>query len=73
LILGFFTTNTPDFPANLGMLDQVLALQWVKLEIAAFGGDATQVTLFGASAGAASVSAHTYSPLSKGTSLSLYS
>uniref|UniRef100_A0A914XKG6 Carboxylic ester hydrolase n=1 Tax=Plectus sambesii TaxID=2011161 RepID=A0A914XKG6_9BILA len=65
-LLGFFTTGTSDFPANLGMLDQVMALQWVKQEISAFGGDPSQVTIFGESAGGASVSAHTYSPLSKG-------
>jgi carboxylesterase type B len=67
-ILGFFTTNTNDFPANLGMLDQIQALKWVQQEIVAFSGDPTQVTIFGASAGAVSVSAHTYSPLSKGMS-----
>ncbi|GMR53013.1 hypothetical protein PMAYCL1PPCAC_23208, partial [Pristionchus mayeri] len=59
-------TRNEDFPPNLGMLDQMEALRWVQSQIVFFGGDPTRVTLFGHSAGAASISAHTYSPLSKG-------
>ncbi|CAJ0951025.1 unnamed protein product, partial [Mesorhabditis belari] len=64
--LGFFTTNTTDFPANRGLLDQIEAFKWVQNNIASFGGNPNLVTLFGQSAGGISISAHTYSPLSRG-------
>ncbi|CAD6192674.1 unnamed protein product [Caenorhabditis auriculariae] len=64
-LLGFFTTHSPDFPPNLGLLDQVEAIRWVSNNIVKFGGDPYRITLFGQSAGGCSVSAHTYSPLSQ--------
>jgi para-nitrobenzyl esterase len=51
---------------NQGLLDQITALTWVRDHIARFGGDASNVTLFGESAGALDVSALMTSPLAKG-------
>lgn len=51
---------------DLGLLDQQAALRWVQANVAAFGGNPRNVTIFGESAGGMSVCAQLLSPLSKG-------
>lgn len=54
------------FVSNAGLLDQISALNWIRAEIAAFGGDPAQVTVFGESAGAMSIAALLAMPDAKG-------
>ncbi|XP_057609731.1 liver carboxylesterase-like isoform X2 [Chionomys nivalis] len=65
-VLGFFSTGDKHATGNWGYLDQVAALRWVQQNIAYFGGNPGQVTIFGASAGGTSVSSLVVSPMSKG-------
>jgi len=53
--LGFMCLDTDEAAGNMGMLDQVTALEWVHQYISYFGGDPNRVTIFGESAGSASI------------------
>lgn len=61
--LGFLSTLTEDAPGNVGLLDQRMALRWVKNNIANFGGNPEEVTLMGRFTGSMSVSIHITTPL----------
>lgn len=71
-IFGFFahpglTKESPHHASgNYGLADQIMALRWVQENIARFGGDPKNVTIFGESAGAGDVNALIASPLTKG-------
>jgi para-nitrobenzyl esterase len=69
-VFGFLShpaINGEGHPAiNYGIMDQQLALKWVQKNIAAFGGDPDNVTIFGQSGGGTAVMANLVSPLSKG-------
>ncbi|KAK0073339.1 hypothetical protein PV325_009859 [Microctonus aethiopoides] len=63
---GFLNVEDEEAPGNQGLKDQVEALKWIQQNIAQFGGDPNNVTIFGESAGGAAVHYLTISPLSQG-------
>lgn len=66
-VFGFFTLKSILARGNLALLDQYLAIVWVRENIAAFGGDPNLITLVGHSSGADSVLLHLASPRTTGT------
>jgi len=60
------TAEEPDCPTNFGHLDQRAGIEWVRRNIAAFGGDPDNITIFGQSAGGGSSQIQVCSPLNKG-------
>ncbi|KAL3223134.1 hypothetical protein MRX96_027739 [Rhipicephalus microplus] len=65
-IFGFLSLGKPEVPGNFGLWDQYLALNWVRKNIASFGGDPDEVTLIGQSSGAISVGLQASSPKQQG-------
>lgn len=61
---GFLYFGIDDAPGNQGLHDQKLALEWIRDNVRAFGGNPDSVTIFGESAGAGSVAVHLLSPVS---------
>lgn len=66
MFLGFLNFGVNECPGNMGLKDQLFALKWIKANISVFGGDAENITIFGESAGSASVHCHVLSPRSTG-------
>jgi para-nitrobenzyl esterase len=64
--LGFLAVDGEEHTGAFGLLDQIAALRWVRANIAEFGGDPSQVTVYGISAGAKSVANLLGSPLTPG-------
>lgn len=64
-ILGFLSLPEAGIGGNTALKDQLMALKWVHENIEKFGGNPNNVTLFGESAGAASVHLHTLSVASR--------
>ena len=63
---GFLCLDTDEAAGNMGMLDMVTALEWVHDNIAQFGGDPSQITIFGESAGSATIGHLMLSPQTTG-------
>ena len=67
LLLGFLTAGSELLEGNYGLHDQILALRWIAENIHLFRGNASSVTLFGSSAGSASIGLLMTIPETEGT------
>lgn len=65
-VFGFLCLDSQEVRGNFGLLDQYFSMLWVREHIKNFGGDSDKITLFGHSAGAASVALHMISPRTAG-------
>jgi carboxylesterase type B len=65
-VFGFLATDDDAAPGNYGLWDQVLAMEWVRDNIRAFGGDPNKVTIRGLSAGSSAVTFQLLTPHTKG-------
>lgn len=63
--MGFFCALTDDAGGNMGLRDQILALEWIRTNAVSFHGDPDKIVVIGESAGAMSASALAMSPVSK--------
>ncbi|KAG8195427.1 hypothetical protein JTE90_013884 [Oedothorax gibbosus] len=64
--MGFLSSGTEDAPGNVGIHDLIMALQWTKDHIDAFGGDPDRIAIMGQGSGSVTVSLFLLSPLTKG-------
>jgi carboxylesterase type B len=71
--IGFFSTRDSVIPGNMGLMDQIEAINWVKRYISYFGGDPNTITVGGQSAGSMSVSLLTMSPKSQSACFQVFS
>ena len=71
-IAGLLTSGDSRMPGNFAIYDQVEVLKWIRRHISAFGGNPNKVTIFGNSAGGASVGVLLLCPAAAGEIFHIY-